>query len=109
MRRFTLNQRLTLAVVLALLPIAIISIVQGLASRQNAQQLIAERLTSSALATAAVQREPIITAEKMLQLLSRNPAVRAMGAGCSKLMANTIEDRDQIVNYVVSDASCTTR
>ena len=105
MRRFTLNQRLTLAVVLALLPIAIISIAQGLASRQNAQQLIAERLTSSALATAAVQREPIVTAEKMLQLLSRNPAVRGMGAGCSKLMASTIEDRDQIVNYVVSDAA----
>lgn len=105
MRRLTINQALILAVFVALLPVAAFSIVQGLLARQHTQMLIGERLTSSALVTAAMQREPIAMSERVLAMLARNPAIQTMGDGCSELLKDVVGDQEMVINIIRSDAS----
>jgi two-component sensor histidine kinase len=101
----TLNQRLIFAVCVALAPIALLSITQGMRSYEVGQRLMKERLVSSALATAAVQREPIVEAQRVLEMLARDPAVRDMTATCSDDLRDMLRDNRQIVNYIRSDAA----
>lgn len=105
LRGRTLNQRLIFAVCLALVPIALLSITQGIRSFDAGQRLTKERLVSSALATAAVQREAITEAERTLDMLARNPEVRNVGGQCSEQLLQAMRDQRQIVNYVRSDAA----
>lgn len=105
MRRLTINQALILAVFVALLPVAAFSIVQGLLARQHTQILIGERLTSSALVTAAMQREPIAMSERVLAMLARNPAMQTKGEGCSELLKDVMGDQEMLINIIRSDAS----
>jgi two-component sensor histidine kinase len=104
LRNMTLNQRLILAVSISLTPVALLSVIQGISSYQYGQRLIRERLISSALATAAVQREPVAKAQQMLDSMSRNPDVIAMNGRCSDVMRDAARDQAQIVNYIRSDA-----
>jgi two-component sensor histidine kinase len=104
LRGRTLNQRLIFAVCLALVPIALLSITQGIRSFDAGQRLMRERLVTSALATAAVQREPIVEAERMLSVLARDPDVLNISAQCSEHLRAAMHDQRQIVNYIRSDA-----
>lgn len=105
MRRLTLNQALILAVFVSLLPVAAFSILQGLLAQRHNQSLIGERLTSSALATAAMQREPIALSERVLGSLARNSVIRGMADGCSELIADVISDQQILINIIRSDTS----
>jgi two-component sensor histidine kinase len=101
----TLNQRLVVAVSIALTPVVMMSIFQGFTSYRYGQRLINERLISSALATAAVQREPVATAQQTLAMLAQNRDVLGMTRNCNSILRNVIRDQQQIVNYIRSDAS----
>jgi two-component sensor histidine kinase len=105
LRSLTLNQRLIFAVSIALTPVAALSVIQGVSSYQYGQRLIRERLISSALATAAVQREPVARSQQMLESMARNPDVLAMTSRCSGVMRAAMRDQSQIVNYIRSDAA----
>lgn len=105
MRRLTINQALVLAVCVALLPVAAFSIIQGLVARQHTQSLIAERLISSVLVTAASQRDAVTMTEHLLGILARDPAVLSMGSRCSDVLANAIAGQDTVINVIRSDES----
>ena len=105
MRHLTLNQSLLLAVFIALLPIAFISVTQGLVNRQYARSLIEETLSTASLATAAVQREPFALAERRLELLAKDAAVINATPDCDARMARALGSQEMIINITRSDAS----
>ncbi len=105
MRHLTLNQSLFLAVFIALLPIAFISVTQGLVNRQYAQSLIEETLSTTTLATAAVQREPFALAERRLEMLAKESSVINSTPDCSARLASALGSQEMIVNMARSDSS----
>ena len=105
MRHLTLNQSLLLAVLIALLPIAFISVTQGLVNRQYAQSLIEETLSTTALATAAVQREPFALAERRLEMMAKEESVINNSPDCSVRLASALGSQEMIVNMARSDSS----
>lgn len=101
-RRLSLSQAILLAVIAALLPIAIFSIAQALSVRDYAQQLIAERLITSALATSATQNEPIVNAQRLLANFQQDPDVVSGSDRCQSILA--AELTEQFVNFGYSNA-----
>lgn len=105
MFKLTLNQRLLLAVLLALLPVAVFSIFQAITTRQFSQQLISDRLAVSALAAASDQREPINAAQLMLATLVQNPDIYNATPRCPELLSENLRAQRALVNIVWSDAA----
>lgn len=107
MRKLNLNQRLLLAVLLALLPIAIFSIYQAIENRQYSEQLITDRLAVSALAAASQQREPINAAQLTVATLVQNPNVFDNDPRCVEIFKENLRAQSSLVNIIWSDASGT--
>lgn len=103
MRNLNLNQRLLLAVLTALLPIAIFSVYQAIENRQYSQQLIADRLAVSALAAASEQREPINAAQLTVATLVQNPNVYDNGPRCVEIFKENLRAQSSLVNIIWSD------
>ena len=107
MFKLTLNQRLLLAVLLALLPVAVFSIYQAITTRQFGEQLISDRLAVSALAAASDQREPINAAQLMLATLVQNPDIYGATPRCRELLSENLRTQRALVNIVWSDSAGT--
>lgn len=105
MLKLTLNQRLLLAVLTALLPIAVFSIYQAVANREYSQQLIADRLAVSALAAASEQREPINAARLAVATLVQNPNIYDNGPSCVEIFKENLRAQSSLVNIIWSDAA----
>ena len=103
MPKLTLNQRLLLVVLAALLPIAIFSVYQAQANREYSQELIAERLAVSALAAASEQRQPINAARLTLATLIQNPNVYEGSPRCVEIFRENLRAQNSLVNIVWSD------
>ncbi len=103
MPKLTLNQRLLLVVLAALLPIAIFSVYQAQANREYSQQLIAERLAVSALAAASEQRQPINAARLTLATLIQNPNIYEGSPRCVEIFRENLRAQNSLVNIVWSD------
>ena len=106
-RKLNLNQRLLLAVLVALLPIAIFSIYQAIENRQYSQRLITDRLAVRALAAASQQREPINAAQLTVATLVQNPNVFDNDPRCVEIFKENLRAQSSLVNIVWSDASGT--
>lgn len=98
--RLTLNVTLLLAVAAALLPFALLSIYQSLSVRENLHRMIGERLVASASMTALEQRDPIMMARRILETIAQDDRIRSMGSTCSDLLAERLEGRMPIVNFI---------
>jgi two-component sensor histidine kinase len=105
MRPMTLRNGLVLIVVAALLPIGTLSVMQALSSLSYSRTLIGNQLITSALATAARERDPLIIAERIAVTVSLNQAVRAMGADCREGLKSGLIGNPAIVNLVRTDAT----
>ena len=105
MRYLTLNQSLLIAVLIALLPLGFISVSQGYINRGYAQSLVEESLTAASLATAAIQREPFVMAERQLEMLAKDKSVVNAGFDCSKQLERALGAQQMITNFVRSDAT----
>jgi two-component sensor histidine kinase len=103
--KLTLNQRLLLAVLTALLPIAVFSVYQAISNQHYSQQLIADRLAVNALAAASDQREPINAAQLMLATLVQNPDVYDATPRCQEIFRENLRAQSALVNIVWSDAA----
>ena len=103
MRRLKVNQHLMLALWLALLPIAALSIWQGLTTYRYAEGLIRKNLIISALATATMQRGPVIDAQRAMEDLARDTDVYNMTQKCSDALRSIPFNQQQIVAFVRSD------
>lgn len=103
-RPLTLRSGLLLMVVLALVPVAAVTVHQVLSVLDYNRTLIGSRLATSALATAARERDPLIIAERALRAAIRNPAVRLPEPGCNEALAESLADSPALVNFARLDA-----
>lgn len=110
MRRLTLSQALILAIVVALLPVVVFAVWQGLASRAYSEGLIRERLFATARANAALQGARFMMVSKSLNELSRDPALATGGPGCAaRLSSELAQAADPVVAYTQWNADRTVR
>ncbi len=103
-RRMSLNRLLLIAVFIALLPTAILSIYLSFSGRNQARQLIAERLIASAAATAAMQHESISMVERIMTDFARTTDVRTITASCDAALARGLRARTSAGNFSRIDA-----
>jgi two-component sensor histidine kinase len=105
--RLTRNLRngLVLVVLAALLPMTILSIVQGLEAWKDARVLATNQLRANAALIAEGEHDPFVIARHVLQGVSRLPVVRNMDNDCSATLGDAHRDLASIVNLTRSDAS----
>lgn len=89
----------------ALLPIVIVSIVQGFGSYNNIRNLEIRRMEANAKAVAERQRDPFVIAQHLLMSIASNPEVREYGDGCKQALASGLRSYAPSVNFVRADAS----
>ena len=104
-RPVTLRNGLVLIVLAALLPIGTLSVIQALSTLNYSRSLIGNTLVTSALATAARERDPFTISRQALLRLSNQPAILAYQSGCRDALAAEIGDNPAILNLARSDAS----
>lgn len=103
-RPVTLRNGLVLIVVAALLPIGTLSVVQALSTLNYSRDLIGNGLVTSALATAARERDPFTISKQALLRLSTNPAISAANSGCRDALTAEIGNTPALINLARSDA-----
>lgn len=101
----SLRQGLILIVLVALLPVVIVSILQSTDAAEETRKLGAGQLVAKARAVAESKRDPFIIAQHMLKTVASNPVVRDMTDGCDQALAAGRQDYPAIVNFVRSDAT----
>jgi two-component sensor histidine kinase len=104
MRPVTLRNGLVLIVIAALLPIGTLSVVQALATLNYSRTLIGSGLVTSALATAARERDPLIIANQVLMTLSESKTVREGGPACKAALKSGLGNSPALLNLARSDA-----
>ena len=104
-RPVTLRNGLVLIVVAALLPIGTLSVVQALSTLDYSRKLIGNGLVTSALATAARERDPFTISQQALLRLSADPAILKAGSGCRDALKTEIDTTPALINLARSDAS----
>lgn len=103
-RPVTLRNGLVLIVVAALLPIGTLSVVQALSTLNYSRNLIGNTLVTSALATAARERDPFTISKQALLRLSADPAILAANSGCRDALTAEIGNTAALINLARSDA-----
>lgn len=100
-----LTRGLIVAVIAALLPVALLSLIQALSAREYADQLIRERLVASAKAAAQAEREVFERARRMLLAYAGDPDVLGITGACSAALGrSTRASRAPIVSLYRWDA-----
>lgn len=92
-------------VFVALLPIVVVSFIQGFATLQNTRNIAESRLRANAQVIAERQRDPFVIAQHLLMTVAASPEVREMSEGCDRPLAAGLRDYKPIVNFVRSDAN----
>jgi two-component sensor histidine kinase len=101
----TLNQRIMLIVLVALLPISMFSLGQGYRAREHLNALAGERLSASANATAAAQREGFNTARRMLARAAIDVDIMDATTACAGRIKGQLVAQNVVVNLARSDAN----
>ncbi len=103
-RRLSLSEILLASVFLALLPTALLSIYLSFAGRNQARELIIERLGASAEATAAMQQESIAAVNRTMADLSANTVVRDSLPECNSALSDALGTPSTAINFARVDA-----
>jgi two-component sensor histidine kinase len=103
-RPATLKQGLILIVLVALLPIMLVSILQGMSTLKNTQRMASSQLSMSAQALAERERDPFIVAQHLLMTVSANQDVKEIGPGCNTALAASRRNYAPIINFVRTQA-----
>ena len=104
-RPVTLRNGLVLIVVVALLPIGTLSVVQALSTLNYSRKLIGNGLVTSALATAARERDPFTISNQALLRLSANSTIINSSPGCRNALISEMGNTPALINLERSDAS----
>ena len=100
----SLRLRLLLIVIVALIPAAIVSIVQGVDRVQLDVSAAHERLLQLARATASDSEMALATAEQILRAVALQPEVRQATPECGNAFANTLRGFSYFTNIARIDA-----
>ena len=87
---WTLRRRLQFIITIALLPIAVVSILQGVARARLDVNMVRERLVQSAKATAASDENLLASADQILRAVGSLPDVRDISGDCDSILADTL-------------------
>lgn len=101
----SLRHGFVLIVIAALLPIVVVSLIQGFATLENTRNLAASRLNANAKAVAEHLRDPFVIAQHLLMTLAQNPEVRTMSGGCDAALAAGLRNYKPLVNFGRADAN----
>lgn len=101
----TLRNGLVLIVLAALLPMVILSALQGKAAWKDAEVLATNRLRANAWLIAEGERDVFVTARQAVLFASSTSAVRNMDSACSDVLANARVGTVGIINLTRSDAA----
>ena len=101
----TLRNGLVLVVLAALLPMAILSIVQGRVAWDDARSIATAQLRTDAWLIAESERDVFAVARQAIQIVSRARAVRTMDADCSPTLIDAHFGTVGIINLTRSDAT----
>ncbi|MFG1319981.1 sensor histidine kinase [Xanthobacter autotrophicus] len=100
----SVRRRLLLVVLLALAPIAVLNIVQGLAQLTNAEEDARQRLLQQAVAAAGTQQNIFASTENVLYALKNVEEVRHAGATCTATLRGATISLPFAANIGVLDA-----
>ena len=101
----TIRNGLVLVVLAALLPMAVLSLLQGAAAWQDSRVLVANQLRANAWAIAEGERDAFVIARYALLMASRNRDVRDIGPGCTEGLAQGQQIAIGVINFARSDAA----
>lgn len=101
----TLRSGLLLVVLFALLPLVILSIVQGRVAWRDAQSLTAAQLRANAWIIAEAERDAFVIARQAVLSVSALESVRFIGPGCTEALVSAHRGTVGIINVIRSDAS----
>jgi two-component sensor histidine kinase len=87
---WTLRRRLQAIITLALLPVVLVSIFQGVARAQLDMATVHERLLQSARTVAAGDQNLLAAAEQVLRAVGSLSEVRGMNGNCDGVLADTL-------------------
>ena len=99
----SLRPRLLLIVVLALGPLALASVGQGLLRFQTRHAEIDANLLHMAIYTTGNERNILSSAEQYLNELAQRPDIRTAGADCAQMLSDTLIGRSLFLNVVLVD------
>jgi two-component sensor histidine kinase len=94
-----LQLRLLLVVFVALLPIALVSVLQGVDRLRLDQENVRDTLSRSAYAAAIGDRNVFFTAEQLLRALAAEPIVRAGDTGCRTRLLRALKAPRFLLNF----------
>lgn len=106
---WTLRARLLIFVTVALLPIAIVSIFQGIERARADSSNVHDRLTQSAQGLAAEENNLFSSAEQIARAVSSVAAVRYIQPGCDAVLADALVGISYFGNLARIDQSGTVR
>lgn len=98
-RGLRLNAALVLAVLVAALPIVILSFLQAVAVRDAMNHAIEERLIASLSVAALQQRDPIVMARRILETMAADPQLTTPGSDCADRFSNALSGRMPIISF----------
>lgn len=101
---WSLRFRFLATVLIALAPVALVSVVQGLDRVKRDEADIRERLIQTARASAGEEENMLAAAEQILRALANQPVVRSGGAGCNKALADALSGLSFFTNITRIDA-----
>ena len=87
---WTLRRRLQVIITLALLPVVLVSIFQGVARARMDIANVHERLLQSARTAAAGDQNLLAAAEQVLRAVASLSEVRGMNGNCDGVLADTL-------------------
>jgi two-component sensor histidine kinase len=87
---WTLRRRLQVIITLALLPVVLVSIFQGVARARLDMATVHERLLQSARSVAAGDQNLLAAAEQVLRAVASLSEVRGMNGNCDGVLADTL-------------------
>ncbi len=99
----TLRNGLVLVVIAALLPMAVLSIVQGRVAWDDARSIATAQLRTEAWLIAESERDVFAIARQATQVVSRARGVRDMSADCSSVLVDAHSSTIGIMNLTRSD------
>lgn len=98
-RGLRLNAALVLAVLVAALPIVILSFLQAVAVRDAMNLAIEERLTASVSVAALQQRDPIMMARRILETMAADPHFTTPESDCADRFSDALPGRMPIISF----------
>ena len=101
---FSLNRRIILVVVIALLPLSLFSLDSANRMREHVDALAGARLVANANATAASQREAINLARQLLMSATMDEDIMSGTPRCSREIRAQLLGQQAVMNIARSDA-----